>query len=262
MVSIRVPYHSSTEIMPTALLCTRHLGRRRPWAFPTSASRSVLSFNHLVCEVAHYQNSIPCIVITQTSHTITHDQPVNTALHLLTAFDSILHEMGESDAAERLLALSEDARENLMSDEAALETFFDVLPGIRIDTAKFELEVVRELADTVIASAEQRHVHRSNTWALVPKFFDRIRNAVGQAQMGSVSCVDLPVGSKKRAFDAFDDVILEGDFNVAHDSQARKRTRFEPLEIGNGVASFLQEEESQPGGALSGTASPDSPWSW
>lgn len=202
---------------------------------------------------------------SQTSHSLLIEgnrslkEPTSPAMRLLTALDVVLHDVGEAPAAERFFTLSQDALDFGAGDEAALNTFFHVLPGIRVSVADLELRVVGELVQVVITAIE-RGDYEHGPWYIVQTFFDRVRNAVS-AHVRVASEYPAGLRSRKRALDVEDDADVGGEYyDTAGSLQAYKRTRLEPLAIRN--VALLTDSGVQFDSTLSGTELSDTRLPW
>ncbi|KZV71744.1 hypothetical protein PENSPDRAFT_396019 [Peniophora sp. CONT] len=202
---------------------------------------------------------------SQTSHLLLIEgnrspkEPTSPAMRLLTALDVVLHDVGEAPAAEHFLTLSQDALDFGAGDEAALNMFFHVLPGIRVSVADLELRVIGELAQVVITAIE-RGDYEHSPWDIVQTFFDRVRNAVS-AHVRVASEYPAGLRSRKRALDVEDDADVGGEYyDMAGSLQAYKRKRLKPLAIRN--VALLTDSGVQFDSTLSGTELSDTRLPW
>ena len=167
-------------------------------------------------------------------------------MHVLTALDIALRELGESDAADNLLDHSQEVIDHGASDETGLKVFFALLPDLRVSVDEVEFRVITNFSLASPAATEGGVGSRNLSFALA--FFARARAALVEYRDASSSPTGS--GSKKRALEVDDDSKHYGvDDSRSAAAYSNKRTRLGTWD----VASFAGFTDAPPGAVSSDT---------
>ncbi|VDB88493.1 unnamed protein product [Peniophora sp. CBMAI 1063] len=184
---------ASTFTFPSATFNTSYTHAQFETSGLTSYGNTGSAFEHTLMQqpsINYLHMEHPHANPVEQPHAIESFTP---AMHLLTALDIALNDMGKSAAAGYLLDLSEDVRNGGMTDDDALETFFDVLMEIPLNVTELHSRVLDDL----------RNVPHLESF--VRGFFDRVYYAIDVAETHNMVDAVNNVQSNKRAFEYGDD---------------------------------------------------------